>query len=419
MRNGQVSFSGTAFFILVAGALTFATFGVSVRAAEWTQWGGPNRNFMVDTQGLADKWPDDGPRKLWSRKLGDGYSTVVVEGNVLYTMYRTDDVEYTVALNAATGETLWEHENPSPFTQMMMQFGPGPSSTPVLAGDQLISIGTNMVMHCFDKKTGDVRWMHDLIEKFEAKMPGRGYCASPIVYDKTVIVPVGGDGQTLMAFKMSDGEVVWKNLDFAVAHSSPVMVEFEGATQLVLTASKNLISVNPANGELFWELPLKEGGAYLSSPLWTGDDLIFCSSAYQGGSHVFKLSKNGDKTSAEELWYGRKIRIHHGTPIRIGDHVYASSGDFGPAFLGAVNIHTGKVAWRERGFSKANFVYGDGKVIILDEDGNLALAKVSPEGVEVISKCKVTELYSWAAPTLAGTTLYVRDRKHIMALDLS
>ena len=64
-------------------------------------------------------------------------------------------------------------------------------------------------------------------------------------------------------------------------------------------------------------------------------------------------------------------------------------------------------------------VLADGKIIILDEDGQLALATVSPEGFNVLSKCTITKRYSWAAPTLVGTTLYVRDRERIMALDLS
>ena len=143
------------------------------------------------------------------------------------------------------------------------------------------------------------------------------------------------------------------------------------------------------------------------------------SSAYDSGSRVIKLTKQEGKTVPEQLWYSRKMRIHHGNAVRIGDHVYGSSGDFGTAFLVGMEIKTGKVAWRDRGFAKATCVVGDGKLIILDEDGQLALATATPQGLTVHSKCKVaTEEYAWAAPTLVGKTLYVRDRKHIMALDL-
>jgi len=50
---------------------------------DWPVWGGKNRNFIVNTSGLADSWPAGGPKKVWSRPLGDGYSSVAEEGGVL------------------------------------------------------------------------------------------------------------------------------------------------------------------------------------------------------------------------------------------------------------------------------------------------------------------------------------------------
>lgn len=428
--------------------------GASAAQAQWKQWGGPDRNFMVQSAGLADSWPEDGPKQLWKRELGDGYATVLADGDTLYTMYRTDDTEYSVALDAKTGATKWEHANESPFTDLMKRFGPGPSSTPLIHGDALFTIGTNMVLHCFDKKTGTVRWKHDLVAEFGAKVPGRGYCASPIAHKDTVIVAVGrveedeegddgdeaeaekaGDddddadgqakgpqkatkGQALIAFDVKTGSPVWKSLDYVVSHSSPILIDFGGREQVVLLGSEFMIGADPDNGALLWDHKLEPAGVNLSTPLWTGDGLLFCSSAYDSGSRVIKLQQKDGKTVPQEVWYGRKMRIHHGNPVRIGDYVYASSGDFGPAFIGAVNILTGKVVWRQRGFTKATMVYADGKLIILDEDGQLALATASPDGLKVISKCTIGERYAWACPTLVGTTLYVRDRKHIMAFDL-
>jgi hypothetical protein len=112
------------------------------------------------------------------------------------------------------------------------------------------------------------------------------------------------------------------------------------------------------------------------------------------------------------------MRIHHGTMLRVGDLVFGSSGDFGPAPMTAVEIKTGNIVWQDRSFPKTNFVYADGKLILLDEDGNLALATLSQQGMKVISKAAVLENRAWTPPTLAGTKLYLRDRKNIVALDL-
>src|SRR5262245_29834811 len=71
----------------------------------WTQWGGPHRNFQTDATGVKDRWPATGPRVVWKRPLGEGYSSVAVENNVLYTMYGKPGEEVVMSANASTGKT--------------------------------------------------------------------------------------------------------------------------------------------------------------------------------------------------------------------------------------------------------------------------------------------------------------------------
>ena len=96
-----------------------------------------------------------------------------------------------------------------------------------------------------------------------------------------------------------------------------------------------------------------------------------------------------------------------------------SSGDFGPAFLTAINTRTGAIAWQNRAFARAQLLYADGKLIVLDEDGTLAIATVSPQGMKVLARATILAHLAWTPPTLIGKTLYVRDRKTIAAYDLS
>src|SRR4030095_4642512 len=164
---------------------------------------------------------------------------------------------------------------------------------------------------------------------------------------------------------------------------------------------KEIAGMDPNNGELFWSYPhATEWGLNISTPVWGSDNLLFLSSAYNGGSRVLKLSRKDGKTAVEELWFHRRLRVHHSTAIRIGDFVYASSGDFGPAFLCGVNIKTGEIVFQDRSFPKSNFIYADGKLIILDEDGNLSLATVSPTGLKVVSKVSVMQTRQRNAATL-------------------
>jgi hypothetical protein len=112
------------------------------------------------------------------------------------------------------------------------------------------------------------------------------------------------------------------------------------------------------------------------------------------------------------------MRVHHGTMVRVGDLVLGSSGNAAVAPLTAVDVKTGSVAWQDRSFPKTTFVYADNKLIVLDEDGQLALVRVSPQGMRVIAKVQIMQRLAWTPPTLVGTTLYLRDQRTLVALDL-
>src|SRR5215475_8477121 len=83
--------------LLCLGFLLWSSDTASAQTANWPQWGGPQRNFMVDAKGLAESWPASGPKRLWSRALGEGHSSVVVEADRLYTMYSKGEQEFVVA----------------------------------------------------------------------------------------------------------------------------------------------------------------------------------------------------------------------------------------------------------------------------------------------------------------------------------
>lgn len=402
-------------------------------SAAWRQWGGPTRNFIVEATGLADKWPDAGPRVVWSRPLGTGHSAVVAEEGRLYTMFRPGNgrgrrgpweaQESVIALDAKTGATIWQYSYPSQREDF--SFGAGPHSTPLIVGDRVFTIGTNKQFHAFDKRTGKVLWSHDLVKDFDAPsllirpVVKTGYGCSLIAYRDTVICSVGGPGQSVMAFRQSDGGVVWKSGDFLVSEAPPVLIKIAGRDQLAFLAGGTVQGLDPATGQVLWSHPHDPGNDLnCSTPLWGDDNILFVSSAYKAGSRAIQLRQEGNKTIAEELWFTNRVRFMFLNAVRLGDYVYGTTGDFGPAFLTALNIKTGQAAWQHRGFGRASLIYADGKAIIMDEDGDLALATLAPEGVTILSQAKIFETVSWTVPTLVGTVLYARDREKIVALDL-
>jgi outer membrane protein assembly factor BamB len=394
--------------------------GAFAQSVEWTQWGGANRDFKSVAKGLATSWPATGPRKLWQRELGDGYSAIVTAGGKLFTMYRKGEMETVAALDAANGKTLWEYPYRAPFAREYdMSNGEGPHATPLVVGNFVFTAGATGKFHCLNTQTGKPVWSHDLIKEFNGTTRVNGYSCSPLVYKNLVIMQVGGQGNALIAFHQKDGSVFWKKHDFKNSTSSPILIKVDGQEQLVAFMFDDIVGVDPNNGELLWSHKhTTDFGLNTSTPVWGEDNLLFVSSGYNGGSRVLKLTKNGDKTTPEELWFSRTMRVHFSNCIRLGEVVYGSSGDFGPAFFTAMNVRTGKVIWRDRGVARSSFIYADGRFILLDEDGNLILASPNEQGVTIHAKVALLNNNSWTVPTLSGTTLYVRDRKSMMALDL-
>ncbi len=418
----------------------FTTVAILVMAAQaigqrsWPQWGGPNRNFKIDAAGIADSWPVDGPPIVWQRPLGDGYSSIISDGGRLYVMYRPHEggepgarftgkgtqPEIVVALDSGTGQTIWMRRNDAPFESgMRMEFGPGPNATPLLVGGRLFTAGTMGLLQAFEPTSGKLLWSHDLYREYGGKVMGRGYSSSPISVGDTVVVTVGGAGQALVAFDQATGEEVWKDYSFDKSFASPLLIDVEGQEQLVVFHSSGIAGVDPRGGESYWNHEHKtKYGLNISLPAWADGNLLFMSSAYDGGSRVIRLGREGSVTQPEELWFSNRLRIHFGTAVAHEGRVYGSSGDFGPAFLAAVDLESGEELWRERGFARSSFVWVDGKLVLLDEDGVLALAEPTDTGLEVKGRVQLLTHRSWTPPTVAGNRVYARDRRSIVAVDI-
>ena len=389
-------------------------------AHDWPQWGGPARNFKVRGPRLAQTWPPGGPACLWNRPLGDGYAGIASVDNRLYTMYRSAGREYIVALDANSGETIWQHHYPAPFLPKTdLQPGPGPHATPLVAGDRLCTAGVTGIVHCLDLATGAVIWQRNLVQDFAGTVLFRGYSCNPLRYGDSVILTVGGEGQGVVALTLSQGNVKWKSQNFDISHASPLVIQFHGQAQLVVLASRCIVGMNPDNGLLLWshEHPMT-GGHIASMPVWGTGDRLFFSFAYGGGSYCLQLAEENGTTTTRPLWQNKRMKIHHSNAISNQGYLYAASGDFGPKLFSAINLTTGKLTWQQRTLGRCSLVYRDGNYLILQEDGQLTLATLTPESLKIHAQSQLFEERAWTPPTLAGTRLYVRNRSRIMAYEL-
>ena len=380
---------------------------------------------------LANEWPADGPTVAWRQPLGDGHSSILVEDGRLYTMYRPAppggkgwaDRETVIALDEATGKTVWEHTYPA--RPLNFRFGAGPFATPLIAGDRLFSVGSNNQLFALDKVSGKVIWSHDLVAEFGAHetlvRPAvkAGISSSPIAFRDLVIVMGGGPGQAVMAFDRASGKLRWKSGDFNIAQAAPILIEVGGRPQLVAFGGTGVHGLDPDTGRELWSHPHDtDGDMNISTPVWHPNGDLFVSSAYDGGSRLLHLTADGDRTRVEERWFTRRLRIQFSTAMRFDDFIVGSNGDFGATPLTAVDAATGEVLWQDRAFGRASFLRVGDRLLLLDENGVLGLARPTREGLTVLARTEVLTSRAWTVPTLAGTSVYARDRREIMKLEL-
>lgn len=402
--------------ILLLAVLATAPVPVST----WPQWGGPARDFIAPDAPLAETWPATGPRTLWRRTLGDGFSAIVSDGTTLYTLYRDGDSDVVVALDTVDGHTVWETRYSSPFTETCSErLGQAPRAAPLIAGDRLITVSAGARMRSFDRRTGKEQWTAELVPAGSEAQKPCGYASSPVLYRDSVITPAGGKGRGVVALDVASGREKWAAHDFMNGYSSPIIIDLDGRPELVVFTAGEISGLDPETGRMEWtQAHPADFGVNVAMPIFGADRLLFVSSAYNGGSRVLKLSRSADGVKAEELWANKRVRIHFGNAVRFADRIYASNGDFGAAPFAAVDVKTGDMLWRDRSVARATLLGVGRRLLILDEDGKLTLARPTESGLTIHAQAQVFSGRSWTVPTLLGTKLFARDRKEIVALEL-
>ncbi|HUF48998.1 MAG TPA: PQQ-binding-like beta-propeller repeat protein [Vicinamibacterales bacterium] len=403
----------------IAGLVAVGSSEQEQPPADWPQWGGPTRDFQAPTARVTVEWPADGPRRVWTRSLGEGYSAIAVVGDTLYTMVREGDHEVVVALDEATGATRWEHRYPAPwFDGMNSEQGPGPHATALVHRGRVYAAGATGILHALEAVSGRVLWRHRLIEDLGGSVVGRGYSSSPLAHGDRVVVQVGGDGQAVMAFDAADGRSIWQGGSFENGNSSPILVRVDGEDQVVALGSGEVIGLDAGTGDTRWRHPHPHRfGDNIPTPVW-GDGLLFVTSYADGGSRVLALSRPDGRVQVDERWHHTRLRVYYTNVLRVGDVVYGSSGDLGPTVFTAANVHTGEVLWQSREVGRSSGVAVRGRLLLRDDEGRLLVVDPTGTGPTVLASARVLEPGPPTPPTVRGSRVYLRDRRTLTVLDL-
>lgn len=391
----------------------------SAAGDEWPQWGGPHRSFAVESE-LEDRWPESGPQVLWRRPLGNGHAGIVIAGSRLFTAYGGGRRETVLALDSLSGRTLWERSYDVGYAAHREDWD-GPHATPLVVGRQLVTVGIDATVRAWSVNDGALVWKRDLRADHDVKLPQSGYAASPLAWRGFVLLPgLGGSGPGAIALSLEDGRTVWTRHDFPSSHASPVLVRFSDREFAVFHGMNGLHGLDPATGDRLWLHALREDAADNVSftPLWdTLRGQILLSHGYDdSGMRAVRLHGVKDGVRAEDGWANRRLRVDHGNAVQLGGVVYASHRS-NPGLLVAVDVADGRLLWRHR-LPKVTGLRAGDKLLLLDEDGWLHLARPDRQGPGILGSTQILKNNAWTVPSLVGKRLYARDRHQIVALEL-
>jgi outer membrane protein assembly factor BamB len=392
-----------AFAALAAVALLLHT--AAVRAQDWPQWRGPNRDNKVVGFTAPTSWPKELTQK-WSSPVPEGVSSPVLATGKVYVFGSKGDDEITLCLDAQDGKELWHDSYATkPVTGIATGKGKfkGARSTPAVADSKVCTLGVSGVVSCLNAADGKVLWRKDTGEK-----PKFYTSTSPLIADGTCVVYLN----SLTAFDLADGAVKWKWTGGGTPYGSPVLMTVDGKRQVVTPTPGAVAGIDLADGKLLWKFTFP-GKAYQSTyatPIINGDTVIYGSPIDRSGRGVtvaHKIEKKGDGFDASPVWKVESAPYQYSTPVLKDGLIYGLSS--GKTFY-CMDAKTGQQVWKDstpRG--EAGGVLNAGSVILaLTGDSELVAFEPSTKGFMEVAKYRVSATPGYSYPIVSGNRVYVK-----------
>jgi outer membrane protein assembly factor BamB len=375
---------------------------------DWPQWRGPNRDGTAASFSPPEAWPA-ALELRWRVGAGAGYATPVVVGDRVYLFAREGSEEVMRALDAASGDEVWRTAYPAPFSfqPAAEPHGPGPKATPTFADGKLFTLGIGGVVSALDAETGEILWQ--IPEP--PIVPLYGTAASPLVDGDRVIVNVGGDGDgAIRAFDTETGEVVWSWDGDGPSYASPFMTTIDGVRQVVTLTQGNVVGVAADDGALLWGRPYTTSFTQnIITPIVAGSRVVV--SGTQNGVAAFRVGRTDGNWTTEEAWENRDAAFYMTNPLLVDGMLFGLSERNSGQFV-LIDAEDGSMLWEgsPRQAENAAISRAGDWVVVLEEDGELLVGRLSMEGgFDEVQRYTVADAATWSQPALTGNRIYVKD----------
>jgi outer membrane protein assembly factor BamB len=377
--------------------------------ADWPQWRGPTRDGFI-SDGLPAQWPE-ALKKRWETPVGTGHASPVVSGNRVVVIAREGDQEIVRALDLASGKEIWRAAYAAPFSvnPAAQSHGPGPKSTPAIAGGRVFTLGIGGILSAFDLASGTLIWRLPAPEA----LPDYGAATSPLIDPSdgtSVIAHVGGsENGALTSFDAATGKPRWQWKGDGPGYGSPIIATFGGVRQVIAQTQKLVVGLDASNGALLWQMPFTtEFDQNAFTPVVFQDLLIF------GGIDwpltAIRLKRDDGKWSSETVWTNPQTPMFMSSPVVIGGTIYGLTYRSRGQFV-AVDAASGRTLWNTQGREgeNASILGSRSWLLASTTDGTLVVARATPEKYEEVRRYQIAQSALWAHPAITGRSIIVKD----------
>ena len=377
--------------------------------AEWPGFRGPTRDGIVRGPRIETDWARNPPVQLWRRPVGPGWSSFAVHGSRVYTQEQRGDAELVACYDATTGRPVWTHGDETRFFES--NAGAGPRGTPTVSNGRVYTFGATGVLNALDARTGTVLWSRNAAADTGAALPTWGFASSPLAVGELVIVATAG---RLVAYDAATGERRWLGPAGGASYSSPQLLTIDGVEQVLLISEAGARSVAVEDGKLLWGHPWP--GAPIVQPALTPDGDILIAVGSDSGTRRIAVGHGAGGWTVEERWTSRGLKPYFNDFIVHEGHAYGFDG----SILASINLQDGTRTWKGGRYGNGQLVLlpEQDLLLVLSEDGELALVRAAPEQFTEVARFPALEGKTWNHPVLVGDILLVRNGEEMAAFRL-
>ncbi len=378
------------------------------------QFFGPNRDGIVTGAKLGRDWTSTPPKQLWRQPIGGGWSAFVVVGGRAYTQEQRGDSEAVTCYDLLTGKLLWSHACAVRFYQW--QGGEGPRATPTVDRGQVFTYGATGILDCLDAATGERVWSREVLKENKLDNLEWGLSASPLVFDETVVVTGGNTpGPTLLAFRRTTGEPLWRSGTDRASYSSPVLATLAGRRVVLALNGASLTAHDPSTGVVVLTYPWAERIPKASQPVVLAGDRVFLSAGYGQGCQLLEIKAGaGNQLTATQLWKNMRMKNQFNSVAQRDGYLYGLDD----GLLACLEITSGERKWKDGRYGSGQTLLVDDLVIVQTETGPVVLAEAKPDGFRELGRLAALSSKTWNHPTLAGRYLLVRNDQEAACYEL-